>query len=420
MHKRFALVLFVSIVCLFGLFAISLKSEETVHPFDSIPMLESHYDETFSASDASFYDNCTVSLMTISKGKALYSWFGHAGILIETPSGSSVMVDYGTFSFSEENFLINFIMGRLWFCCYSSYARYELANADAEGRSVSKVVLPLTAAQKKAVIDFLDLNSQRDYRTYLYHHYNDNCATRLRDIIDYTTGGDFQTWAKAQPGESFRKQASKALSQNRFVLWALNLLQSGNIDKSATLWEEMFLPANLEKAVMEYFGLESELVVDNESSYRHSPQKAQSNILFSILMGLVLSAVTIVLSLYGKQTAMYIYSGVVNVVFGILGSVLFFMMFFTNHDVTWLNENILFVNPLLIAFAVIAFVSVKRQGRAFEICNMVGACIVVALVFLKLVLSRYLIQQNWDIILTMVIWYVGNCVSCRISSKKAS
>lgn len=418
MSKRFALV---SLMCLFALFclgAVSLKSNESVNSFDSIPMLSTYYDETLPVSEAAFYDQCTVSLLTLSKGDALYSWFGHAGILVEAPNGLSVVYDYGTFSFSEDDFFLNFAFGRLWFCCYSTFARYELANADAEGRSVSKVVLPLTAEQKKAVISFLDVNSDRDHRTYLYHHYNDNCATRLRDIIDYTTGGDFQAWAKAQPGQSYRKQASRALSQNRFVLWALNLLQSGNIDKSATLWDEMFLPEILEKAVMDYYGLESSLIVDNEDSYKHSPGKAQSNIGFSIVFGLVLGYTVIVLSLFRKRKAMYIVSGVVDVIFGLVGTVLFFMMFFTNHDVTWLNENVLFVNPLLIVLAVFAFLSVKKDRVVFEKTNLVGLCIIAALVVLKLVFGRAFSQQNWDIISTMVIWYGCCFAASRLSNRK--
>jgi hypothetical protein len=38
-----------------------------------------------------------------------------------------------------------------------------------------------------------------------------------------------------------------------------------------------------------------------------------------------------------------------GLIFGISGLLAFFMSFFTNHDYTWHNMNLLFVNPLLLA-----------------------------------------------------------------------
>jgi hypothetical protein len=44
-----------------------------------------------------------------------------------------------------------------------------------------------------------------------------------------------------------------------------------------------------------------------------------------------------------------IYQVFIGLFFGAAGFVLFFMMFFTNHDYTYRNGNIIFVNPLLLA-----------------------------------------------------------------------
>lgn len=428
MRRRFLVSVLILFLALFSVGAVSLSSDSEVHSFDSLPMLEAFYDESVedvSESDLAFWDGCTVSLLTLSKGSALYSWFGHSGILVETPYGSSVVFDYGTFSFSQEDFFWNFAMGRLWFCCYATSASYELASADSEGRSVSKVVLPLSAEQKIAVVNFLSLNSEPEYRTYLYHHYNDNCATRLRDIIDYATGGAFKAWASEQSGASFRALASRPLSQNRFALWALNLLQSGNIDAPNSLWESCFLPSVLEDAVSTYFGLERSFVVDHESSYRHDPVSFVGNWGFSALFGLGLAVLAFAFGLLGRRSdagsgpgrrplgrGFWIFSGVVDCVFALIGSVLLFMMVFTNHDVTWMNENILFVNPLLFLGAVLAFVGSKAGSRAregFVRFNGVMLLVMCVLCMLKCVAPSVFVQCNWDIIITMFIWY-GSCV----------
>ena len=420
--KKAVVATILSLIFVSVAFSLSLRNSDEVHPFDSIPMLEAYYDESDDGS-MSFWDGCEVSLLTIGSGDPLYSWFGHSAFLVSTPDGRNVTFDYGTFSFNDEDFFVNFAFGRLWFLCLSSNAEYQLQDISEEGRSVTKVVLPLTAEQKKAVIGFLNANSRKENRTYLYHHYEDNCATRLRDIIDWTTGGAFKTWAQSVSGLTFRQQASRALSRNPFVLWGLDFLQSGNIDKSATLWDEMFLPEVLEKGVMAYFSLEKETILNGSGNYSETSDKPQSNILFSLLMGLVLGGVSLALILPGYRRANYIYSGVVEIVFGLLGSVLFFMMFFTNHDVTWCNENLIFVNPLLLVLAVFSFMATCKKkadkcGRVVSISHKMIFGIIVLMVILKLIAHNIFFQQNWSVILTMALFHLPNAISRIIKKEK--
>ena len=412
MRKVFA-ILIMCLISVAVLFSISVTSKPESHPFDSIPMLEAYYDESDDGYE-DFWDKCTISLLTVSQGGPIYSWFGHSAFLITTPDRRDITYDYGTFSFNDDDFVVNFAFGRLWFLCHSSYAEYQLEGLEEDGRSVTRVVLPLTWEQKKAVIGFLNENVQAENRTYLYHHYKDNCATRLRDIIDYTTDGDFRRWAESQPGHTFRQQASRALSRNPFMLWLLDFLQSGQIDKPATLWDEMFLPGNLEKAVMEYYHLDNELVVDNESNYPAVPDKPKSNILFSVLFGLVLGGISAAFLLTGKEKGYFIYSGIIDVILGILGSFLFFLIFFSNHDVTWFNENILFVNPLLFVLAVLAF----RKSRKVELFSRIILAVIFLLCILKIVLHSVFIQANWTAIIVMVLIHLPGCLIGLLSRKR--
>lgn len=410
--KKALCVAILSLIAVCSAFSISIRNAGEVHPFDSVPMLETYYDETDDGY-ASFWDNCEISLLTISSGGQLYSWFGHSAFLISTPDGRDIVFDYGTFSFNDEDFFVNFAFGRLWFLCLSSSATYQMMEIEDEGRGVTKVVLPLTASQKKAVIGFMNANIRAENRTYLYHHYEDNCATRLRDIIDRTTGGAFRAWAQSVPGLTFRQQASRALSRNPFVLWGLDFLQSGNIDKSATLWDEMFLPDMLEKGVLAFYGLEKETVLDSTGHYAQTSAEPDNNILFSLIFGLVLGGISFALLLVGWRKAHYIYSGIMEIIFGILGSVLFFMMTFTNHDVTWFNENIIFINPLLIVLAVFSFMACGKKadkwGRVVSISHKILFGLILLLAILKLIAGNIFFQQNWNIIITMALFYLPGC-----------
>ena len=407
-------VLTVAILCLVVLLsvsAISVNHESEDHPFDSAPMLDRFFDLS-DDGNLPAWNAYKISLLTISKGSPLYSWFGHSALVVETPNHRRIAFDYGTFSFASDRFISNFVMGRLWFVCLSSSIDYRLEEFEEEGRGVSVVELPLTVAQKKAVINFLNENTDLEHREYLYHHYKDNCATRLRDIIDRATKGNFKRWAQSQSGLTFRQQASRGLSTNRFVQWALEFLQSSVIDKQATLWDEMFLPEVLEKAVMEYFHVGNEVLLEG-SAKSTVPDKPQSNILFSVILGLVLSGAYIALWFFDLERAGGIYRCVVCTIFGILGSILMFMMLFTNHDVTWYNENILIVNPFLLVIAVLSLFRNERVMRFTRTCFNVLFGQVLILIVLKLLLPGMFFQQNWPVIITMGLFYLPNTLHPR-------
>ena len=204
------------------------------------------------------------------------------------------------------------------------------------------------------------------------------------------------------------------------MLWGLDFLQSGNIDRKATLWDEMFLPEVLEKAVMEYYGLGRETLVEG-GSYTEMSGKPQDNVVFSAILGLVLGGVSAVLIWFGKEMVNYIYTAVVNSILGILGSVLLFMMLFTNHDVTWFNENIVFVNPSLLVLAVFSVLAAGRTGKAFRMRRIVNVSYMVLvgltllLVLFKVLMDGVFLQQNWSTIFTVLLYYLPNWFNMRRS-----
>ena len=74
----------------------------------------------------------------------------------------------------------------------------------------------------------------------------------------------------------------------------------------------------------------------------------------TILASVLFSAVLVLFFvLWGTKKNFVVFTGLIQslfgLFFGISGSLLFFMTFFTNHDYTFHNSNILFINPLLFA-----------------------------------------------------------------------
>ena len=90
-----------------------------------------------------------------------------------------------------------------------------------------------------------------------------------------------------------------------------------------------------------------------------------------------------------------------------------FMMLFTNHDVTWYNENILIVNPFLLVIAVLSLFRNERVMRFTRTCFNVLFGQVLILIVLKLLLPGMFFQQNWPVILTMGLFYLPNTLHPR-------
>ena len=340
--------------------------------------------------------------------------------MIEYPDGTSFMVDYGQFAFSPD-FYVNFAMGRLWYWCSASSVNLQLSAFVFNRRTATAVELNLTPKQKKAVIDFLYQNISEENRTYMYHYYRDNCATRIRDIIDYALDGKFREWAEKEEAYTFREETSRMLSNNIFWFALLDFLQGRNIDVKNTLWDSMFLPENLEKAVLKYSGLSSGrsyLVDSREVDVRPSDAEKPCNLIILFLsVGVALAC--LMFFLHYKAVKIYnILTFIFCFISGILGLLLFFIMFFTIHDVAWWNENILFINPLLL---VVAFFTVRssKHGTALKRLWFFFMVSILLLIFAKIVMPSTFIQKNMAHILLMLPVYSVNFYIYFFSEKKS-
>ncbi|MCK5197649.1 MAG: DUF4105 domain-containing protein, partial [Spirochaetales bacterium] len=130
-------------------------------------------------------DNLEVRLLIIGQGDPVYSLFGHTGIAIKNKeNGRDVFYDFGNFSFEEDKFFENFAFGHMLYIAYAVYTKSYIASVLPEKRNITEYVLNLSAENKLEMSNNLSNMILPENRTYLYHHYKDNCSTRIRDYID--------------------------------------------------------------------------------------------------------------------------------------------------------------------------------------------------------------------------------------------
>ena len=407
MRKLFSILL---ILLLTGtIFAASFSQERLENPFPSEENLL-EFDFKSGKNDLGGY---TVHLVTIDTGDEVYTYFGHSSLEVEDPAGNDVFFDYGYFSF-DDGFYLDFAFGRLYYMVSASPSFHRMAEFENEGRTVREVALELDDAQKEGIINFLNYNIREDNRTYLYHYYDDNCATRVRDIINAATDGEFRAWAEAiQTGWTKRESASAYLDKDLFFSFVINYLEGPYVDKPMNLYQAMYLPEVLETAVNRYQGTESTVLMTDayRTKYAGMPFFAKAALLSLLL--LLLSSV----SAFSKNRLAGRICDILMAAFflfmTILSAVLLFMMLFTDHDVTYMNANILFINPALVVFFVesLAGRSCKKRGRLALLFLSVMICALI----LKGLFPMVFIQENLAFYMIMASVYIPYAVKWSLS-----
>jgi hypothetical protein len=372
----------------------------------------------FAQADEPADDPLVLKLAVIGPGDELYFWWGHIGLIVEDyERGKSRFYDWGVFSFENENFFVNFAFGRLLYACMATPVERNLGNYIATNRDITLYTLDLPASTEEEIAAFAEWNVLPENRDYFYHHFKDNCSTRVRDILDTALEGQFKARYGDAPGRyTLRQHVRRHTYFNPFFDWILNFWMGQDIDTPITVWDEMFLPSEVGLRISEFSytgsdGLERKLVSSIETvnaalgrppvldiPRRQWPRELVLGLAVALAMGALL-----VLRARGGRTAEIIWAlgqGILGFFFGAVGLILLFMTFFTDHDYTYHNINIIFINPLLLAALPLGIVFLKtnssdtKAGLELAVKILWSYVFVFGLLSLLLRLLPFFWQQN--------------------------
>ncbi len=204
-----------------------------------------------SGLSEAFAQQYRISLLTCDPGEEIYSSFGHSAIrVLNQETGSDRIYNYGTFDFGAPNFVLKFAGGRLdYFLSVSTFERF-LAEYNYFERSMREQELDLNQEQKIALVEFLEINYLPENRNYRYDFFYDNCATRIRDVMEEILGGNL-VW-KDEEQASVEKTFRELIDEKVFYMpWSdlgIDLALGSRLDRDATPREEQFLPEYMEQA----------------------------------------------------------------------------------------------------------------------------------------------------------------------------
>lgn len=301
-------------------------------------------------------DSLSISLLTCSQGRDISSAFGHSALRVkDLRNGRDMVFNYGTFSFQEPHFMLNFLRGDLnYFLSVTSFQQFK-RSYDATGRGISEQTLSLTPLQAAELYSFLTDNYKPSNRYYLYDFLQDNCATRIRDIFDRSK--DFCI-KDTLTGTTYRDELTRLVGDRRWMMFGIDLILGARVDREITVRETAFLPDRLSEVLMNYSNTELDgTPLASAGSTLSSPapepgrwmdilSKASSP--FTVFTLLFVLYLVFYLRSGNKWKFMSICSTVLYIILGLGGVIICLMWFATNHVWTADNWNLLWMNPLFL------------------------------------------------------------------------
>lgn len=323
-------------------------------------------------------DAITISVLTYGPGSQPFDKFGHQAIRVrDAASDHDQVYNFGTYGFSSAAIIPKFLLGRFqywlsrksWTSATRSYIRKD--------RSIIEQELNLTPAQRLEIKQRLEENIKPENRHYKYDYYLDNCATRVRDVIDGAIGGRLREASRAPAPLTFRQHTQRLTADGLGFWLALNVVMGPLIDRPIDRWEEMFLPAKVEEGLRRATVpgpdgdqplVKTERII--HASRRVPPPEAPPRwtARFAIA-GAAMGGMLAALGAAGRtrraaRVAFGVALAFLGLALGFFGSLFVFIWIVTDHAVGYRNENILQLAPFLLALAGYGVGVARGRARA--------------------------------------------------------
>jgi len=304
-----------------------------------------------TAQNNPLIDNAQFSVLTIGPGSSLNDAFGHSGFRVKT-SFSDDVYNYGMFDFDAPNFYLNFAKGKLnYYMGASSFKRFKDVYVW-QNRTIKEQILNLTPTQKNELYNYLIHNLKPENKYYTYDFFFDNCATRIRDVSEKAWHGNLEyKTPKTYKEETFRTLIQNNLAWNSWGSFGIDVALGSVIDTKASPREYMFLPEYIfqffEETTFKTTG--APLVTKSHTIYKKTEQNNSITFLTSPLFVFsILSSIILFVTYrdFKKASRSKILDGILFTITGLIGVLLCFLWFATDHTATAGNYNVLWAFPL--------------------------------------------------------------------------
>ncbi len=295
-------------------------------------------------------------LATMGGGNWLFTYFGHNAIRVRSRRGSSdVSYNFGTFGFPSGfkngiKALYEYLQFKMKYWLGLHGYRFSIYWYRRQDRDYYIRSIYLTPQENIQLVRYLRWHALPKNKYYRYHHYTNNCSTKVRDALAKFVGPEFKKRAMVKRGRTYRSMVMEKMSPNPIVKFLMDFGMGPMTDVQRTWWEEMFLPERLDEYVSQPFweklrgrplvGPKMQLHIRRAKlAWWGKVQPSTWTYLFLVLWGLL------GLLLWNSRF-FRTWIRMSLLVFGLLGAALTFMLTLTKFPEPPGNANIFFYHPL--------------------------------------------------------------------------
>jgi putative flippase GtrA len=358
----------------------------------------------------------TISLLTCAPGEELYSVFGHTAIRVSDPENEIDLVfNYGTFDFNTPFFYLKFGHGNLDYLLSVSPFKRFMREYFMTNRSVWEQELSLSESQKESLFRDLIVNAQPQNRAYQYDFFYDNCATRVADIVLEQYSSDRVNFSTENIPVSltFREAIHPYLEKQPWTKFGIDLILGAPADAQTDSASIMFLPDYL---MGQFSGIRIDdtenlvaatnilLDLSDYSEYKAADWWSPTTTLWVLFILIALWSFT---EQKGKGK-LKVFDFILFSAVSLLGIVIFYLSWISNHQVTSPNWNLLWANP----FWILLVTNVKYIYRKL-FCFLQGVALVIFLVVMAAGI-QYFPYESLPVILLLI---VRGFFSCHLQLK---
>ena len=301
-----------------------------------------------------YFDSVEVSLLTCQPHDEVYSLYGHTAIRWHDQhhDGPDLAFNYGIFNFRAHYFVLRFVFGltdyELGAIPYSvfqqEYRRF--------GSMVTEQVLNLTSEDKARLHQALSDNLRPENRIYRYNYFYNNCTTKARDILEKSISGKVEYADREDYTPTFREMVHEMTRNNPWSRFGNDVLLGIKSDLKTDRLEQEFLPHNLmydfDRAQIYANGQYRLLVKERRIAVPAGVQMIEKGFPLSPLQCFIILLIigfSIFMIEWKMRKTFIVWDIVLMLATGIIGIVLFLMLF-SQHPTVSLNLQFILFNPL--------------------------------------------------------------------------
>ncbi|WP_350287458.1 DUF4105 domain-containing protein [uncultured Croceitalea sp.] len=306
-------------------------------------------------------EKAQISVLTCSSGDELFSQYGHTAFRVQDAVlGIDVVYNYGTFDFNKPNFYLNFAKGKLIYSLSRRNFEGFLYTYQLEKRWVKEQILELSRQEVNTLFAFFEENYKPENRDYAYDPLFNNCSTITGDVLEKQLN-DSVVFNDSHIKETLthRQLVQEYMNFNTWGAFGINIAFGGVTDRAATTRQRMFLPyeamyqlSNTTKA--------GKPIVKRERTILNYPERVDRSTFmtsplfwFMLLLSFVIAITILDIKHDGRSKFL---DFALFFVSGIAGLVILLLWLATDHVVTHLNFNFLWLLPsnLVVSFYLVS------------------------------------------------------------------